>query len=98
MKIGVENANRLLDQLERLGYTLGIVVRYEVLGETGDLAQIRSGLCRLKDDQLLLVDSQLSTVEKCSVLIKEFKRFDLCGVFVPPAIRRLIEGKESDFD
>jgi hypothetical protein len=97
MKIRVENADRLLEQLERLGHTLGIVVRYEVLSENGDLAQIRSGLCRLKDDHILLVDSQLSTVEKCSVLINEFKRFDLCGVFVPPAIRRLIEGKESNF-
>jgi hypothetical protein len=97
MKICSENADRLLDQLERLGHTLGVVIRYEILSENGDLAQIRSGLCRLKNDHLLLVDSQLSTVEKCSVLINEFKRFDLCGVFVPPAIRRLIEGKESSF-
>ena len=93
----MENAQRLLAQLEQLGHTLGVDVRYEVLGEKGDLAQIRSGLCRLKDDHLLLIDSQLSTIEKCGVLVNEFKRFDLCGVFVPPALRRLIEGTESGF-
>ena len=97
MKVRTENPDRLLAQLERLGYTLGIDVRYETLGENGDLVQTQSGLCRLKEDKILLVDSQLSTIEKCSVLVQAFKRFDLCDVFVPPAVRQLIEGEESIF-
>ena len=92
-----DNADRLLSQLEWLGHTLGIDIRYEVLGENGDLAETRSGLCRLKDDRILLVDDQLSTIEKCGVLVKAFQRFDLCNVFVPPAVRRLIEGDERSF-
>ena len=97
MKVRTENSDRLLAQLERLGYTLGIHVRYETLGENDDLAQTQSGLCRLKDDNILLVDSQLSTIEKCGVLVQAFKRFDLGNVFVPPAVRRLIEGEGSIF-
>ena len=97
MKVRTENADRLLAQLERLGHTLGIDVRYEALGENGDLAETRSGLCRLKDDRILLVDNQLSIIEKCGVLVHAFKSFDLCDVFVPPAVRRLIEGDERSF-
>ncbi|MCP4676133.1 MAG: hypothetical protein GY854_11625 [Deltaproteobacteria bacterium] len=92
-----EDADVLLEQLERLGATLGVSVRYEVLGQEDDLSPIRSGLCRLKDNQILLVDSRLSIVMRCQVLAAEFKRFDLSCIFISPAVRRLIEDTDGEF-
>ena len=95
--IRAEDADVLLEQLEHLGAALGVSVRYEVLGEEDDIAKIRSGLCRLKDSQILLIDSRLSSVMRCQVLVAEFKQLDLSCIFISPAVRRLIEGTDGEF-
>ncbi|MCP4601033.1 MAG: hypothetical protein GY847_10995 [Proteobacteria bacterium] len=94
--IDPEDADTLLQQLERLGQTLGIIVRYEILGDEDDSSPIRSGACRLNDNNIFLIDKRLPTTKRCLVLINELKRFNLSYVFVPPAIRRLIEGSEGE--
>ncbi len=86
----------MLEQLERLGSTMGISVRYEKLGRDDDTAPIRSGLCRLKENRILIVDSRLSPAMRCQALAGELKRFDWSQVFVPPAVRRLLEESEND--
>lgn len=93
MMIGLENADRMLDQLEMLGQKLGISIRYELLRvETnGDSNTARGGLCRLRDMNLVLVDSRLCAVERCRVLAEALGAFDLSRIFVPPAVRDLID-------
>ncbi len=92
-----DDADSILEQMERLGRMLGITVRYEILGDDEDISPIRSGFCRLNDKKILLIDNRLSALKKCSVLAQELKRFDFSHVFVPPAVRRLIQGAEDDF-
>ncbi len=92
-----DDASSMLDQLEQLGRSLDILVRYEPLGDEDDLGPTESGLCFLKGDQILLVDNRLSPVAKCRVLANAFKHFDLTQVFITPALRRLIEGSVGDF-
>jgi hypothetical protein len=89
--IDEENAVWLLEQFEKLGRSLGIVIRYVSLNTDDEALNIRSGLCRLKDDRFLLVDRLLSPEEKCRVLARQFRSFDLSGVFLSPALRQLIE-------
>lgn len=93
--ISPENAGPLLEQLERLGEVLGVAIRYEILGEDGDSSPIRSGMCRLKDRKILLVDSRLSAETRCRVLVDAYKEFNLREIFVPPLIRCLIEGPDD---
>ena len=90
-----EDDAALLGELERVGRALGIAVRYERLGEEGDTAPIRSGLCRVKEQNLLLIDSRLSTAERCRVIASSLRAFDLSNVYITPAVRLLLEEDKS---
>ena len=97
-RIRPEDAPDLLNHLERLGQTLKVQIRYEPLGEEAESTRVLSGLCRVQGEAVLFVDNRLSVVDKCQVLLAEFGRFDLGGVFVPPLVRRLLERSDWDTD
>ena len=79
----------LLSQLEDLAHRLGIKVRYEKvnLGDSSD----RGGLCRIRGDYFLIIDSRASTREKIHVTLKALNRFDLGDLHIIPVIRDLLE-------
>jgi hypothetical protein len=85
----------LLGQLEDLARGLGIEVRYEMLKREGAFTQ--GGLCRLKGQYLLLVNSKATNREKIEALAMAVNRFDLSQVFMKPGLReylaRLPKGK-----
>ncbi len=82
---------RLLMELETLAARLGVTVSYESLPDS------RSGLCRLHDEYLLIIDRRLTKGEQVEVFLDALRGFDLEGVHVLPRIRSLIEtpGKEA---
>jgi hypothetical protein len=86
-----ENDAALLSELERVGRVLGIAVRYEHLGEEEDTTPIRSGICRVKERNLLLIDSRLSPAERCRVIARALRAFDLSSIYITPAARLLLE-------
>jgi hypothetical protein len=75
----------LLGQLEELARGLGIEVRYELLKREGAFTQ--GGLCRLKGQYLLLVNSKASNRDKIETLALAVSRFDLTQVFMKPGLR-----------
>jgi hypothetical protein len=75
----------LLGQLEELARGLGIEVRYEMLKREG--ASTQGGLCRLKGQYLLLVNSKAANREKIEALALAVSRFDLSQVFMKPGLR-----------
>jgi hypothetical protein len=75
----------LLAQLEDLARGLGIEVRYEMLKREGAFTQ--GGLCRLKDQYLLLVNSKAPNRDKIEALALAVNRFDLSQVFMKPSLR-----------
>ncbi|MGO9139772.1 MAG: hypothetical protein ACLP9S_03640 [Syntrophales bacterium] len=79
-----------LNQLEGLADMLGIPVRYEKIAEE-DVANA-GGLCRLKGECVIIVNSRASVKDKIQTLAKALKNFDLHDVYVRPAIRELLEG------
>jgi hypothetical protein len=81
---------RLLMELETLASKLGVRVSYE------PLLAVRSGLCRLHDEYLLIIDRQLSKREQVEVFIDALKGFDLEGVHVLPRLRDIIEGRREE--
>jgi hypothetical protein len=89
--IRLEDAAAVLGQLEAVAAKLSVEVRFEALGQEGDAAPTRGGLCRVKDEELIYVDSRLSAPDKCRVLAEALSHFDLGGLFMPPAVRRLVE-------
>jgi hypothetical protein len=75
----------LLGQLEDLARSLGIEVRYEMLKREGAFTQ--GGLCRLKGQYLLLINSKASNRDKVEALALAVNRFDLSQVFMKPGVR-----------
>jgi hypothetical protein len=75
----------LLGQLEDLARSLGIEVRYEMLKREGAFTQ--GGLCRLKGQYLLLINSKASNRDKVEALALAVNRFDLSQVFMKPGLR-----------
>ena len=75
----------VLGQLEDLARSLGIEVRYEMLKREGAFTQ--GGLCRLKGQYLLLINSKASNRDKVEALALAVNRFDLSQVFMKPGLR-----------
>jgi hypothetical protein len=78
-----------LSQLEGLAYMLGIPVRYEKIPEE-DVANA-GGLCRVKGECVIIVNSRAAVRDKIQTLAKALKNFDLHDVYVRPAVRELLE-------
>ncbi|MBI2880075.1 MAG: hypothetical protein HYY21_00700 [Candidatus Tectomicrobia bacterium] len=78
-----------LAALERACRKLGVEVRYADFSA----AEIRpaSGRCRLLGRDLILVDAALGARERLCALAACMKDLDLEGVFLPPAVRDLVE-------
>jgi len=82
--------DEVLSGLESVMTTLGVQVRYE----KGDFA---GGLCKLKDKQLLILNSAMPPNQKIKILASELSQMGLDNVFMVPALRQVIDdvGKEK---
>ena len=84
-----------LRELEEVAQSLGIEVRYENMKREGSFTS--GGLCRLKGQYLLIINSRAAARDKIEALATALKRFDLTTRFTqlrpsirfctPPAIR-----------
>lgn len=84
----------LLKQLEDLARSLSVDVRYEMLKREGAFTQ--GGLCRLKGQYLLLINSKATNKEKIEALALSLARFDLSQVFVKPGLRDFLARFRND--
>jgi len=83
------NADLLRSEFEKLARRLDIEIRYTDSGP--------SGLCTIRGRRVLFIDRGLDTEAKLVVFAREFRALDLEGIYVVPAIRRLL-GMEGDND
>jgi len=79
----------LLGQLERLAHELSIPVRYEPI--TGEEVFTTGGLCRIKDEYVIIIETRAPTEGKIHALAKALKHFDLSQVYLKPALREFLE-------
>ena len=84
--------NATLMMLEELADRLGIPVRYDKIKPDEDEAIISGGLCRVKGERLIIINSNTPTTGKIQVLVDALKHFDLDGIYILPALRDLLEG------
>ncbi len=90
------DASEILEQLEALAEHHKIKVRYEK-------CKSRGGLCRVNDEQMIIVRRSLTVPEKVDVLSQALAALPLDDVYLKPEVRRLLEeaalrlrGDESD--
>lgn len=80
----------LCEQLKELAERLGIRVREEVLlREVG--YRVRSGLCRVRGEDVLFLDRHARVEEKVDALLRELARRDLETHYLTPQLRRLLD-------
>jgi hypothetical protein len=87
-KVGGEGAQlALLDELKAAALQLGFEVREEkLLREVG--YRVRSGGCRLRDTNLILLDRQATPAAQIDVLVEILATAPLEQVYLSPAARR----------
>jgi uncharacterized protein (DUF111 family) len=90
--IGMDE-EEIIEQLEDLAQRLGIKVRYEELKKEGVFSP--GGLCRVKDEDILIVNSKASVQDKMQVLAKAVTSFDLGGVYMRPGLREFLLRESS---
>ena len=78
----------ILDQLEELARTLEIQVRYESIKEEASF--FAGGLCRVKGEYILIVNSDAHLKDKIDTLTKALKNFDLSEIYIRPALREFL--------
>ena len=81
--------NTLLGQLEELAHTLGIEIRYEPLKREGGFSP--GGLCRIKGEYVLILNSAATTEDKIQTMAKALNRFDLSRVYLRPGLREFLD-------
>lgn len=81
--------NTLLSQLEELAESLKVEVRYESFKSEGSFST--GGLCKLKGEYLLIVNSKAAVREKAEAIAGALKRFDLSQVYLRPGLREFLD-------
>ena len=85
----------LLSQLEDLAHKLGIAIRHFKF--IRDESSGRGGLCRIRGEYVLFIDSQATTKEKIWATLEALKQFDLGDIETQPLIRDLLNGPNGSF-
>lgn len=81
----------LLEELKGVAARLGFEVRQEkLLREVG--YHVRSGSCRVRDTNIILLDRDLPVDAQLDVLVEELSRLRLENVYLSPQARKLFEG------
>lgn len=89
-----EPRNELLERLKELARTVGLTIREEKLHrELG--YSVRSGLCRVDDAEVMLLDKNAAPQERIDALCAVLSEQNLDGVYVEPDLRRHIGGLDE---
>jgi hypothetical protein len=83
------NETFLLERLEDIAHRLGVELRYEDLGLSG--IRCEGGLCKVAGKPLILINRKDSRRRKILVLSRSLRKFDLEGIFIPPAVRKALD-------
>jgi len=78
----------LLNQLEELAEGLGVKIRYDKILKEGSF--FSGGLCRIKGEEMIIINSKVSVEDKIDILAKALMSFDLSQVFIKPALREFL--------
>jgi hypothetical protein len=83
----------MVEELTRVARELGFDVREEeLLRDVG--YRPRSGRCRVRERDVILLDRKLSDPERLDVLCAALEDRDLEQVFLSPALRAMVLGRK----
>ncbi len=85
----------LLQNLIELAEKLSVQIVFKNLKDEEFV--INSGMCSVKGDTFIIIDSRVSLEEKIKMLCCELKKFSLDNIFIPLSLRDLLEGQDESF-
>ena len=84
--------NTIIEQLEELIKSFCVQIRNEAIKQDEDLVKVVGGLCLLKGEYVLIIDSKATTMDRIKTLATALKHFDLDQIYLRPVLRELLEG------
>ncbi|MBZ5529548.1 MAG: hypothetical protein LAN71_16835 [Acidobacteriia bacterium] len=87
----------IIDQLEELAERFGLQICYEAINLDEEAAYVAGGLCQLRGEYLIIINSRLTIKERIETLARALKHFDLDQVYTKPAIRELLNRIPATF-
>ena len=83
--------NTIIDQLEELIERFGVQIRYEAIKQDEDSVNVIGGLCLLKGEYVLIINSKVTTGDKIRTLGMALKQFDHDRIYIRPILRELLD-------
>jgi hypothetical protein len=81
----------IIEQLEELVKSFGIQIRSEPIKQDEDLVRVVGGLCLLKGEYILIINSKATMMERINTLATALKHFDLDQIYLRPILRELLD-------
>jgi hypothetical protein len=83
--------NTIIEQLEELIERFGIQIRREAIKQDEDLVNIVGGLCLLRGEYVLIINSKATMMDRIKTLAMALKHFDLDQIYLRPVLRELLD-------
>jgi len=83
--------NTIIDQLEELIKSFGVQIRREPIKQDEDLVKVVGGLCLLRGEYVLIINSKAASRDKIGVLGMALKQFDHEKIYMLPVLRELLD-------
>ena len=84
--------NAIIEQLEELIKRFGVQIRHEPIKQDEDSINVVGGLCLLKGEYVLIINSKAAIRDKIRALGMALKHFDHENIYMMPVLRELLEG------
>ncbi len=81
----------IIEQLEELIKSFGIQIRREAIKQDEDLVNVVGGLCLLRGEYILIINSKATTMDRIKTLATALKHFDLDQIYLRPVLRELLD-------
>ena len=81
----------VIEQLEELAKSFGIQIRSEAIKQDEDLVRVVGGLCKLKGEYVLIINSKATKMDRVWTLATALKHFDVESIYLRPVIRELLD-------
>jgi N-dimethylarginine dimethylaminohydrolase len=83
--------NIIIEQLEELIKSFGIQIRCEAVKQDEDLVNVVGGLCLLRGEYVLIINSKATTMDRIKTLAMVLKHFNLDQIYLRPVLRELLD-------
>jgi len=83
--------NTIIDELEELINSFGVQIRREPIKQDEDWVKVVGGLCLLRGEYVLIINSKATTMDRITTLATALKHFDVDRIYLRPVLRDLLD-------